>query len=508
MGPITFMTLPRFFTRPFLRAIAGGICTTLTVPPFSIWPLAFVGIALLFHALGDTHRARNRFAVGWLWAAGLYIPSLWWMTAFSVPGGIFVALLESTITALCIMILVPRNQPNPDTMKKQGPLPRAFGLISALMIADSLRSLWPFGGLPLSGIDLGQANGPLLPIVSIFGRLGLIGTVAGIGVALAALVQRRGRTKPQVTAGIGIVLLIPVALGLTVGRSATASSDNTMLIRAIQGGGPRGLLASAENATRTYNAHLAATTKALTRSDKPGLWLWPENTIDADNFATSPAFTELRRITGSYLSVGITEDGGPKEFLNAQVLINPDGELVGRYDKVRRVPYGEYFPFRTQIESWGLADLPARDARPGTKQGTLQVGDTTLGVLISYEGFFDDRSRGAVRSGAQAILIPTNASSYKTTQLPSQQVAAAQLRAVETGRVVIQVGPTGYSAAVDHRGRVITQTGLGSQEVFDTNVALRTGQTPYVRWNDLPALLIAAALGIVAQLHRFLRRRT
>jgi apolipoprotein N-acyltransferase len=138
----------------------------------------------------------------------------------------------------------------------------------------------------------------------------------------------------------------------------------------------------------------------------------------------------------------------------------------------------------------------------------LRVDDVPFGVLISYEGFFDDRSRNAVRDGAQAILIPTNASSYKTTQLPAHQIAAAQLRALETGRTVIQVGPTGYSAAIDHNGRVLSQTGLGTREVFDTHVELRNGQTPYVRFNDVPPLLIAAAFGTLARLRRRAKRTT
>ncbi len=490
--------------RPWTQALTGGILTTLTVPPFGWWPLAIPGIALLYSALLSARRRRGTFGLGLLWGSALYVPSLWWMTAFSLPGGIFVGLLEATITALTLAVIVPRQR-NVDHFSV------ALHFISALMIADALRSLWPFGGLPLGGIDLGQANGWFAPVVSWAGRLGLIGLVSAVAVIapeialrFKALARSRSRVL-QLATGLGLCLLLPVL--------ATDRHDRPLEERAsimvVQGGGPRGLLASSENAQRTFDAHLEATTDALTllkqsaSSPSPDLVLWPENTVDTDAFTSSDRFDQIRRLTGTNLSVGITEDGGPTQFLNAQVMISPDGQLVDRYDKVRRVPFGEYFPFRKQIEGWGLADLPKRDARPGTTAGTLRAGTTTYGVLISYEGFFDDRSRNAVNAGAQVLLIPTNASSYKTTQLPSQQVAAAQLRAMETHRDVVQVGPTGYSAFVNPRGQVSDLSALGERDVFTASVVGRSDKTPYVRFNDVPALLAAALLSAIA----FARRK-
>jgi apolipoprotein N-acyltransferase len=481
--------------RAALPALVGGMLTTLTIPPFGWWPLAIPGIALLHIALMQTSRHRGRFVVGLLWAAALYVPSLWWMTAFSLPGGIFVGLLEATITALCVMAIVGRTH----SAGRVG-----FATISALMIADSLRSLWPFGGLPLGGIDLGQASGIYAPIVALGGRLLLIGVIALIGVSFSFAFMTRSFRSVGL---IGTAVLLPF-VGL-IGLSRSYQEDpyelnprGTPHVMVIQGGGPRGLLASPDNARNTYLAHLEATKTRPINGDAPDLILWPENTVDALTFATSPEFEELRTLTGTYLSVGITEDGGPKEFLNAQVMIDPEGNLVDRYDKVRRVPFGEFFPFRKQIEGWGLADLPNRDAKPGTSSGTLKTEQITYGVLISYEGFFDDRSRGAVRDGAEIILIPTNASSYKTTQLPSQQVAAAQLRALETHRDVVQAGPTGYSAHVTAFGVVRYRGGLGNREVFDAPVTPRTVITPYVKYNDAPALVVAALLFLLARVRR------
>jgi apolipoprotein N-acyltransferase len=52
-----------------------------------------------------------------------------------------------------------------------------------------------------------------------------------------------------------------------------------------------------------------------------------------------------------------------------------------------------------------------------------------LGVAISYENLFARVAREAARHGAELLVVPTNASSYVTDEVPVQQLAGARLRA-------------------------------------------------------------------------------
>ncbi len=455
-------------------AFLGGILVTLTVAPFGFWPLGFPGVTLLYISLVGTS-LRQRFVRTLVWGTGLYVPSLWWLTAFSLPGGILVGLLEATITALTIALLGQTRSPKSTV----------FSMICTLVIADALRSLWPLGGLPLGGIDLGQAAGPLASIVTLGGRLALIGVVALGGSALGlTFVSRNWRLPLSLITGL---LFITGA-----SRLFTTQVVGEFSIALIQGGGPRGLLASQGNAQRTWEAHLAAT---ATLDQPVDMIMWPENTVDVDQLIGSDKEAVLMKIARdqkAWLGVGITENAPNNSFTNAQILISPQGELVDRFDKVRRVPFGEYFPLRSTIEGLGLADLPNRDAVAGKGPGILRSDVATMAILISYEGFFDDRARVGVRAGGEVVIIPTNSSSYKTSQLPTQQVAAARLRALETRRTVLQVGPTGITAEIDPNGRVKTASTIGVRDVTVTTVNRRTGLTPYIRFNDMPALAVAA----------------
>jgi apolipoprotein N-acyltransferase len=209
---------------------------------------------------------------------------------------------------------------------------------------------------------------------------------------------------------------------------------------------------------------------------------------------------------GVPLAVGITEDAGPGHFTNAQVVVLPDGSLASRYDKVRIVPFGEWLPLRSLIDlvPGQRTDLVSRDAIAGHGPAVLPTPVGTFGVMISWEVFFGGRARDAVVHGGQVLLNPTNGSSYTGTELQTQQIASSRLRALETGRWVVQVAPTGLSAFVTPNGRVLQRTSVREEAVRVEPVALRSGTTWYVHLGEKP--VVAAAL-VVLVLALLLARR-
>ena len=74
--------------------------------------------------------------------------------------------------------------------------------------------------------------------------------------------------------------------------------------------------------------------------------------------------------------------------------------------------------------------------------------------------------------------------------LQSQQVASSKLRAVENGRWVVQVSPTGFSAFVDDNGKVYQRTDVSEQKVITMDVPQRGGRTWYTRWGNWPWLIL------------------
>jgi apolipoprotein N-acyltransferase len=301
------------------------------------------------------------------------------------------------------------------------------------------------------------------------------------------------------------IALVALAIGVSHIVPRGSDTNETRNVAAVQGGGPQGTLAINTNSRDVVDRHLAAT-RQIVATDLD-MVIWPENVIDVDNFYDSKERIEVAeqaaRLNAQFV-VGITEDLNRQYFTNAQVVVNEDGTLGDRYDKVRRVPFGEFVPLRGLLETLGApVDRIPRDALAGSDIAQLRVADTTIGVAISWEVFFSGRANEGVEAGGSMLVNPTNGSSYTGTILQSQQVASSRLRAIENGRWLVQISPTGFSAFVSPTGKVYDRTGVSEQRVLIREIPLRTGRTIYSNLGDLPFIMVmVATLGSLVFLGR------
>jgi len=377
-----------------------------------------------------------------------------------------------------------------------------FALPAAITLVEAIRFSFPFGGVPLASLGIAQAGGPLIVIARVGGVILLTWFVVQVGVLFgvgaAALIWRRA-AGPPLTLAIVAATTVAVVVGAVVAPQGS-STGRSLRVAAVQGGGEQGTSASEVPSGLVTERHLAATA-TIAADEGVDLVLWPENTIDVDTFAGSPELAavaaEAARLDAP-IAVGVTEDTADgRNFVNSQVVVDPSGEIVSSYTKVRRVPFGEYVPFRGLLEALGApVDQIARDAVAGTEPAELELPDgTTLAVAISWEVFFPGRVREGVAAGGELIANPTNGSSYTGTIVQSQQIASSRLRAVETGRALVQTAPTGFSAFVDESGNVLQRSAISEQIVMVGDVELRAGTTWYVRLGEAP--FIGAATLVV-----------
>ena len=129
---------------------------------------------------------------------------------------------------------------------------------------------------------------------------------------------------------------------------------------------------------------------------------------------------------------------------------------------------------------------------------------------ISWEIFFPDRTREGVEAGGRLVLNPTNGSSFTGTIVQTQQVASSRMRAIESGRWVAQVAPTGFTAVIDDQGNVLERSRIGEQVVIQRELELREGLTIYTRYGNLGAIslsLVLIAAGWAVELTRARRGR-
>ena len=463
----------------YFAALGSGVLVAFSLPPWGWWPLAFIGIAIFARiTTSGITRKRTQFLLGTIFAFGWFAPGMCWMWFLTPPGYVIAVILFAAFHGVASVV-------GSRSMYPLVALPLAHAL------AETFRFSFPFGGVPLASLAISQSASPLVGIVRIGGPLLLTFCVLQIGFALSQLVVA---PKMKHLAMFGAIVALVVCAGIVAPNGSDTGETRT--IAAVQGGGPQGTLAINTNPRDVVERHLAAT-RTIT-STNLDMVIWPENVIDVADFYDSVERTEIAeqaaRLNAPFV-VGITEDMNARYFTNAQIVVNEDGTLGDRYDKVRRVPFGEFVPLRGLLETLGApVDRIPRDALAGSDIAQLQVDDTTVGVVISWEVFFSGRANEGVEAGGSVLVNPTNGSSYTGTILQTQQIASSRLRAIENGRWLVQVSPTGFSAFISPTGEVFDRTGVSEQRVLERTINLRSGRTLYSNLGDLPFIVVMVAL--------------
>lgn len=480
----------RVVGRPVVRAIAAGLLVALSLPPWGWWPLAFGGLAVVDRLLAGAS-ARQRLGRGFVVGLALFVPTISWITQLTFPGYLVATVAFAGLLGVFCLAVPPHDG-------------RRVALVGAWVLWESLRSAWPFGGVPLSLLAVGQVGGPLATVARVGGVLLIGAATAAVGVALSALVT--GERRAAAVALGSAVALVLVSLVAPQGDP----TGETLDVAYVQGGGPQGTRAINTDERKVFERHLDASAQVPPGLD---LVLWPEDVVDTDDVVQdAQEGRELEQLAADLdttLVVGTVEGVSDTEFRNSSQVVTRDGEWIDQYVKVQRVPFGEFVPFRSFIEQVAPDTLASRDATVSTESGLLTTPAARLATVISWEVFFGHRARSGVAAGGELLYNPTNGATYTGTLVQTQQVASTRLRAIETGRWAVQVSPTGFSAFVSPTGEVFQRSGQVEARVeVRRDVPLRRGETLYVRWGDLPARVLALALVAVGWvLHLRWRRR-
>jgi len=466
--------------RALLRAVIAGLCLAASVPPWGWWPLAFLGIAMWDRLLRNA-KPRARIVRSIVFAAAWFTPSMLWMVDLTAPGYLIAIVVFSLYVGIAGLAVPGRSS---------SAWVRWLALPAAFTLAEAARCTFPFGGVPLATTAMGQASAPLGQIARVLCAVGATFAVAVIGVALSAAWERRHVVAAAALAGV-------IALWLAAIVAPSGSDIRTINAAVVQGGGPQGTRATETDPRDVFDRHIEASSLITTPVD---LVVWPENVVAVDapiaSARENAELSALAKDLNTTLVAGVTEDLDSSSFANASIVYLPDGSTGERYDKVRRVPFGEYVPLRWLIESVAGTNtgIPVREARAGTEPAIVRTPAGDLAIAISWEIFFTNRGRDGVLHGGQILLNPTNGSSYWLTQVQTQQVASSQLRAIETGRWVLQAAPTGFSAIVNPSGDVLERTSISEQAVLQQDVMLRSGDTIATVIGPMPVIWFSAIL--------------
>ena len=254
---------------------------------------------------------------------------------------------------------------------------------------------------------------------------------------------------------------------------------------------------------------------------KPDLIVWPASSLPApmnSSRAVRLTVKKLARETGAYLLVGGAgvDKGGPKQkgidpHSNSEYLISPSGKIEGQYNKIRLLPFNEYVPLQGKIRWPKWITILEESYIPGEEFTLFRVKDATFGSPICWENLFPNLFRRFVKDGANMMVSVTNESFMGKGPAPYQTLAANIFRAVENGVFIVRSAPTGVSAIIDSKGRILDRvTDDSGEDLFVPgylihDIPLSGDKTFYTVHGDIfayAAILAAVMLVFTAAFRR------
>ncbi|MDA2813018.1 apolipoprotein N-acyltransferase [Nocardiopsis sp. RSe5-2] len=497
-------------------AAAAGLAQLLSLPPYGLWWLGPIAVALLGWALIGV-RLRRAAWLGLLSGAALMVPLIQWQNVFGADVWLVIAAAETVYFAPMAMGIAAVSR-----------LP-GWPVWTAAMwvLQEAVRARFPLGGFPWGKLAFAQPDTPFSGYAALGSSPLASFAVALSGTLLLAAVLGAVRARAR---GLGPrALAVPAALlagavavplfGMAAPRIGAPATDDTVTVALIQGNVPNvgemDILGERMQVLQNHVDTVEELAEAVDSGEveRPDLVVLPENASDLDAYSDPEAAALIDRAAeriGAPLLFGITrysDDGTEREIRS--VVWSPEDGPGDHYTKRYLVPFGEYIPFRDFFTRFvSRLEQVGSDGVPGTEPGALPIGGTTLATAICFDVAFDLPLREAVAEGGQIIAVPTNNANYNFTGQSDQQLAITQLRAVEHGRPAVVAATSGVSAFVDPDGSVAYRSPEAERAWQVAELPAKEGLTPATRLGALPeAALSALALGALAAAAVAARRR-
>jgi apolipoprotein N-acyltransferase len=223
------------------------------------------------------------------------------------------------------------------------------------------------------------------------------------------------------------------------------------------------------------------------------LIVWPETSLpgvisEAPDLTSEVQATALELHTPILIG-SIAREG--EKYYNSAFLIGADGQMLGRYDKIHLVPFGEYLPLRPLL-GWINKFIDLDDFNSGTAYKVFSAGPSgKFAVLICFEDTLGDLRRHFAQAGAEFFVNMTNDAWFRDTKEPFLHLQAAVFGCVENHRALARAANTGVSALVDPWGRIKTELSDGNgKKTFVEGTAwgslpLVQEKTFYTKYGDI-----------------------
>ena len=493
--------------RSMFLAILSGILLIFIFPTVlfdyhfpDLGILAWIALVPLFLAIRGKS-PKNAFSLGLLAGLVSFLGILYWIRILSPLIGLLILAfyIALYIALFCFLLTFINRKLKSDI----------WYLISAPILwvsVEYLRSSFP-SGFPWALIGHSQyLNTPLIQISEFTGVYGVSFLIVLVNAAIAhAIGDFRFQMSDIRKKSLPVVIVVVImgacfTYGKLILRNAHLIPRNSELkVGIVQGNVDLEEKWSGILHERVLDTHIRLTEEVA--KEEPELIVWSETATASclkHEGGDLVRLSNLARKLRSHLLIGSLDLAGQDNYYNSAFLISPQGNIACQYNKIHLVPFGEVIPLRRQVPF--LARLVERMGgggfKPGEELTIFNIDGKRFGVLICYEGIFDNLVRRFVKKGANFIINITNDAWYEKTSAPYQHFSFSIFRAIENRIPIVRAANTGVSGFIDSQGRIRKDLDIFIEGTLVDKISLKRQETFYTRFGNLFAYFCLTLSGL------------
>lgn len=498
----------KFLSLPVIAVFAGAI-TPFAFAPFGFWPLQIGCLAILISVILHTEHSRFAFFTGWSYGTASLVSGLHWLyVSMHTYGGMPFPLAAAAVLCLALFLGALSGIACMLTrffMKgwKTGTGITAILIFPAFWVLSEWVRGWIVTGLPWLVTGYAHTDDPLAgyaPLIGVYGVSFIAAVVAGAIAFFFHIGRRHWKISlTAVMATIGLTFLAGTALQHI---NWTHPYGDPIQVRLLQGNVAQEFKFTPDQIGRTldmYAGMITARPADLIVTPETAIPVYPHQ-LPENYFGYLSNYAAQ---THSHLVLGIPLTDSPTVYTNSLIVMSPEDAdkpgLAGyRYNKHHLVPFGEFIPtgFRWFVR---LMRIPLGDFTRGEPlQKPFKIKNQQILPNICYEDIFGeeiaDQIRHEYQTGQPTPTILLNISNIawfgNTIALP-QHLQISQMRSLETGRPMLRATNTGATAVIDAKGHTTALLAPYIRDELAAVVQGTQGITPFIRFGNIPILVIA-----------------
>jgi apolipoprotein N-acyltransferase len=495
----------RLITSPYLQAFLAGAIAVFGFAPFGIFPLPILSLAVLFWLWSKAERPTQAAWLGFAFGMGLFCVGVSWIYVALHDYGYMHPILAELATALfaAVNASIPALAGYVQAKFKGSVTLRVLWVMPAIWtLAEWLRGFL-FTGFPWLSLGYSQVPySPLVGYVPIVGVFGVSLLVAGSAALVLVIWNVRwcGLGKAAL-AGVVALWMAGAALSCV---DWTQPQGESLKVSLLQGNIAQDTKFDEDALIGTLESY-----RRLAESSDARLIVMPETALPLLREFIPESYQALLREhvrkNGGDILIGAfeREDG---RYYNSVYSLGASASQ--HYRKDHLVPFGEFIPLRSAL-GWLINEvlqIPMGDqTRGGTNQAPLDVAGQKVAVDICYEDAFGEEVIHALPEATLLVNV-TNDAWYGDSFAANQHNQLSQMRALETGRMMLRATNTGVTSVIGVDGRVQAMLPQHEEGVLTAQVQGYVGSTPYVRWGNAAMLVLTVLmLGVAWRLGKTLQ---